>query len=289
MKILISLLLILLAQSALAAEPVTLSSSEIADGLYLLQGKGGNVLASVGDDGVLLIDDDYADLAPLYKAKLAELGSKLPRFLINTHWHGDHVGGNNFWGASGATIVAHENVRKRVSSDQHNALFGRTTPALPRAGWPVVTFSDSMALNFNNDTLELQHFPAGHTDGDVVVFFVGSNVVHMGDHFFKNRFPFVDLASGGSAEGYLNNVESILLRVDAQTVIVPGHGGLANYADLLRYQQMLVETRAEMVQMKNEGLSLKAMQARGLDRKWQSWGAGFVKQDNYISFVAAGL
>ncbi len=289
MKANLLLFLVLISNLSLAADGPTVTSAQIADGLYLLQGRGGNVLASVGSDGVLLIDDDYAELTAGYEKALKQLAKGQPRFVINTHWHGDHVGGNVFWGEAGATIVAHDNVRKRVSSDQHNKFFGRTTPAMPAVAWPAVTYRESMALHFNDDTLELQHFPAGHTDGDSVVFFVGGNVVHMGDHFFKDRFPFIDLASGGSAEGYLKNIASILTRVDDDTVIVPGHGSLAKREDLQRYHQMLTQTRAEVVQMQAEGLSLEAMQARGLDAVWQSWGAGFINQANYIAFIAAGL
>jgi cyclase len=280
---------LLIANLVQAADQPVVSSQEIAEGLYLLQGRGGNVLASMGSDGLLLIDDDYAELAPAYEDALGKLGKDMPHYVINTHWHGDHAGGNTFWGERGAIIVAHDNVRKRVSNDQNNAFFGRTTPAMAPSGWPVVSYADSMALHFNYDTLQLQHYPNGHTDGDTVVFFVGSNVVHMGDHFFKDRFPFIDIDSGGSADGYLANIKSILHKVDGRTIIVPGHGDLADRSDLQRYLQMLEETRTELAQMKAEGLSLKAMQERGLNAKWQSWGGGFINQANYISFVAASL
>ena len=153
----------------------------------------------------------------------------------------------------------------------------------------MISYGSSMAMHLNGDTIELQHYPHGHTDGDTVVFFTTSNVVHMGDHFFKDRFPFVDMASGGNAVSFADNVAAVLQKVDDSTVIVPGHGSLANKADLQRYHSMLVETGAEVHSMKSSGMTLKQVQARGLKDKWQPWGAGFINQDNWISFLYASL
>ncbi len=269
------------------AQDPSVQTTHIKGPLYLLQGRGGNVVVSVGDDGVAMIDTDYGNYAPAYKTAIQALADGSPRFVINTHWHGDHTGGNAFWGERGSVILAHDQVLQRMSTRQENKFFGRVTEASPVVAWPVVTYADSLALHFNGDTLEVQHYASGHTDGDSVVFFVGQNVVHMGDHYFKDRFPFIDMASGGSVAGFISNVEALLGKVDAQTIIVPGHGDLANRGDLQRYLDMLVATRAEVKAMQAKGMDLAAMQAKGLDSKWQSWGLKFINQDNWIGFLVA--
>ncbi|MCZ6830978.1 MAG: MBL fold metallo-hydrolase [Gammaproteobacteria bacterium] len=247
------------------------------------------MVASVGADGVLLVDDDYSEYAMAYEQAVKALSDEAVRFVVNTHWHGDHTGNNEFWGKREAVIVAHDNVRKRLSTLQVNKFFGRETPPADPTAWPLVSYGDSMALHLNGNTIELQHYPRGHTDGDTVVFFTTDNVVHMGDHFFKDRFPFVDMGSGGHAGNYAANVAAILAKVDADTVIVPGHGALANKADLQRYHDMLVETRAEVGGMKSSGMSLEQIQARGLDLRWESWGTGFINEENWIVFLYASF
>ncbi len=265
----------------------TVSVTPIKDGLYLLQGRGGNVVASQGDDGMLLVDDDYPQYQPAYQQAVKALGADGVRFIVNTHWHGDHTGGNAAWGESGSVILAHDNVRRRLSSRQDIKAFNRVVEPSPASAWPLVTFADSLALHVNGETVEVQHFPRGHTDGDSMVFFVEANVVHTGDHYFKDRFPFVDIGSGGTVGGFIENIRALLERVDYYTVIVPGHGDLANQEDLARFYNMLVETREEVRAMQARGMDLAAMQAAGLDAKWDSWGSGFIKADRWISFVAS--
>jgi cyclase len=284
---LFALFALMLIGNAFAADAPSVKTTAIKNNLYLLQGRGGNVVASVGEDGALLIDDDYGQFAEAYKHAVAELGAKSVRFVINTHWHGDHTGSNAFWGDSGAVIVAHDNVRVRMSTRQENKIFGRVTEPSPQSAWPVVTYADSSALHFNGDILEIQHYPTGHTDGDSVVFFLHANVVHMGDHFFKDRFPFIDLGSGGSPAAFISNVEQVLAKVDDQTVIVPGHGDLANKAELKKFLGMLNATRAEVLKMKAAGMSLEDMQAAGLDARWESWGSGFINSDSWIATLAS--
>ena len=269
----------------------TVSSTPIKGSLHLLQGKGGNVLASVGDDGILIIDDDYSEYAEAYHQALQALaGSEgLPRFVINTHWHSDHVGGNAYWGERGAVILAHTNVYQRMSTRQEMKLFDRVVEARPAPALPVVTYGDALALHFNGDQLEVQHYPRGHTDGDSIVFFLEENVVHMGDHYFKDRFPFVDIGSGGNVRQYTANVASVLNRIDDATVIVPGHGAtLATRADLTRYLQMLETTTALVESKLEQGMSTTAITEQGLGDEWQSWGGGFIKEAAWISFIADG-
>ena len=269
----------------------TVSSTPIKGSLHLLQGKGGNVLASVGDDGILIIDDDYSEYAAAYHQVLQALaGSEgLPRFVINTHWHSDHVGGNAYWGERGAVILAHTNVYQRMSTRQEMKLFDRVVEPRPASALPVVTYGDALALHFNGDQLEVQHYPRGPTDGDSIVFFIEENVVHMGDHYFKDRFPFVDIGSGGNVKQYTANVASVLNRIDDATVIVPGHGAtLATRADLARYLQMLETTTALVESKLEQGMSTTAIAEQGLGDEWQSWGEGFIKEAAWISFIADG-
>ena len=268
----------------------TVNATPIKGSLHLLQGKGGNVLASVGEDGILIIDDDYTEYADAYHQALKALAGNegLPRFVINTHWHFDHVGGNAYWGERGAVILAHTNVYQRMSTRQEMKVFERVVEPSPASALPVVTYGDALALHFNGDQLEVQHYPRGHTDGDSIVFFIEENVVHMGDHFFKDRFPFVDMSSGGTVDGFINNVAVVLNRVGAETTIVPGHGDLADQADLKRYHAMLLETRAEVRAMQNNGMGLEAIVDRGLDDKWESWGSGFINEERWITFLVTG-
>jgi glyoxylase-like metal-dependent hydrolase (beta-lactamase superfamily II) len=263
----------------------------IKGSLHLLQGRGGNVLASIGEDGILLVDDDYPELAAAHREALSGMGEsgREPRFVLNTHWHGDHSGGNEFWAERGAVLVAHRNVRQRMGTRQDMKALGRVVEPSPAAALPVVTYGDSLALHFNGDDIEVQHYPRGHTDGDSVIWFSAANVVHMGDYFFKDRFPFVDLGSGGNVLGYIANVEKVLARVDGSTVIVPGHGDLADRSDLERYLDMLKTTSDEVSSALAQGVTLDDLIARGLDEKWSSWGGGFINEEAWIKFIAASL
>jgi glyoxylase-like metal-dependent hydrolase (beta-lactamase superfamily II) len=281
----LALVAVLTAPAYAQEKTPSVTTTPIKDGLYLLKGRGGNVVASIGDDGVLLVDDDYAPYQPAYLDALKALGADGARFVVNTHWHTDHTESNAAWSESGSVIMAHDNVRRRLSTRQEMKMRDRVIEASPSAAWPLVTFGDSLAVHLNGETVEVQHFPRGHTDGDSMVFFVEPNVVHTGDHFFKDRFPFVDMDSGGTVGGFIGNIKALLDRVDGDTVIVPGHGSLATREDLERYYRMMLETRNEVRAMQKQGLDLEAIKARGLDPKWESWGSGFITQDYWITFL----
>lgn len=263
--------------------------------LYLLQGRGGNVVASVGSDGVLLVDNDYAQLSGAYQQAINALtggegdAGVVPQFVLNTHWHTDHAGGNPYWGGKGAVIVAHHNVRERMSTRQEVAALGMVVEPSPPEALPVVTYGSSMALHFNDADIEVQHYPGGHTDGDSVVFFVQQNVLHTGDLFFMDRFPFVDVSSGGNAVTYMDNVSLLLARIDSDTLIVPGHGPTATKGDLERFHMMLGRTIEAVRTGLNGGSTVDQLIDKGLGKEWTTWGSGFVNEATWIRIIAASL
>lgn len=265
---------------------VEIKATKVAGNVYMLEGAGGNIGVSVGKDGLLIVDDQFAPLADKIRAALKGLSSADLAFILNTHWHGDHTGGNEAFGREG-TIIAHENVRKRLSTEQ--VVLGEKTPASPPGALPVITFDQSISVHFNGEEIKVIHYPHGHTDGDSIIFFTGSNVVHMGDDFFLGRFPFVDLASGGSVQGLIHNVETALGQIPDDAKIIPGHGALATKADLKAFLGMLKETTGIVQQRIAAGKDLKAIQAEGLPEKWKEWGSGFVKNDFWLQTVYESL
>jgi len=265
-------------------------STQLTDNIYMLQGKGGNLGLLKGKDGLLLIDADYKVMSGALKTELAKHGGveKLS-YLINTHWHGDHTQGNEALGHH-AQIVAHDNVRKRLSTTQEIKLFQMVSKPYPEHALPSLTYATRMSMHINGEELKVVHFPGGHTDGDSVVFFKDSNIVHMGDHFFSGFFPFVDVDHGGNVLTMAKNVKTILGMVNDKTKIIPGHGPLSNKADLQAFHDMLVETSAEVKAMKEKGLSLEEIQAQGLSKKWDSWAAkSFFPAKVWIGIIHSSL
>lgn len=289
-KIYIGLALLVIAGSTFAADDTpSLKSELVTDNLWLLQGKGGNIAVLSGDDGLLMIDDDYRSMTDALKTQLQQFGGpeKLS-YIINTHWHTDHTEGNLTFGAH-APIVAHDNVRTRLLTSQEIKLFKSVSKPYPTVALPSITFQQSMSLHINNEQVDVVHFPNGHTDGDAVVFFKNANVVHMGDHFFAGTFPFVDLGTGGNVLQMAANVQSVLTRIDSGTKVIPGHGSLSTKAGLQAFHDMLVGTVEEVKTMKAGGLTLKQMQAKGLSERWQPWAKGFVSVELWISLVVGSL
>lgn len=265
------------------------TSTNISENITLLQGKGGNIAALTGEQGTLLVDNDYQDMSPALITALEPLGGmgKLT-YIINTHWHSDHTGGNKLLGDH-ATIVAHDNVRKRLLSRQEIKLFNKVFEPDPSSPQPSVTYKTSMNLYFNNETVELLHLANGHTDGDSIVFFKGANVVHMGDHFFNGFFPFVDVSSGGNVLTMAKNVKTVINMVDDKAVIIPGHGPLSNKAGLEAFHKMLTGTASEVSAMKSKGMNLEDIQKQGLSSQWDSWTHGFLNTKTWISIIDASL
>jgi len=267
---------------------VEIKATKINGNVYMLEGAGGNIGVSVGTDGILIVDDQFAPLADKIKAALKQLGEGKLKFILNTHWHNDHTGGNVKFGPE-APIIAQTNVRKRLSTEQRSEFFKNTTPASPKEALPVITFDESLSVHFNGEEIKVIHFPQGHTDGDSVIFFTTSNVVHMGDDFFAGSFPFVDLESGGSVQGLTKNVGEILTKLPPGVKLIPGHGPISTADDLKAYHRMLVET-TEIVRKKMAAKkTLEQIKQEGLPDEWKSWGAGFIKTDVWLELVYRSL
>lgn len=264
-------------------------STTLTKNIFMLQGRGGNLGLIKGKDGVLLIDADYKAMSEALIKELNKHGGvKKLSYLINTHWHGDHTQGNYALGKH-ARIIAHDNVRERLLTKQEIKLFKMVSKPYPKHAVPSLTFDRTMSLFMNGEHIELVHFPRGHTDGDSVIFFKKSNIVHMGDHFFSGFYPFVDVEHGGNVLNMAANVKSILARIDNKTKIIPGHGPLSNKKDLEDFYHMLIGTSAEVQNMKSKGMSLDNIKKKGLSEKWKSWTKGFLTTEAWIGILYSSL
>jgi glyoxylase-like metal-dependent hydrolase (beta-lactamase superfamily II) len=239
----------------------------------MLVGAGGNIGVSAGPDGILMVDDQYAALSGKITQALDALGASKPRFIINTHFHGDHTGGNEFFAAAG-TIIAHENVRVRLLSEDK-----------PNSSLPIITFDNEIKAHFNGEEISIIHLPVGHTDGDSIALFKQSNVAHLGDQFWNGLFPFVDIENGGTVQGYTRNVERSLTLVADDTRIIPGHGSLGSKADLERFLAMLQTTTRLVTEQMRQGRSLASIKESGLGSEWKSWGGWFISEERWIETI----
>ena len=263
-------------------QDVTVKVTKVTGNVYMLQGRGGNVGAIVGADGILIVDDDYKAVSEKLRDALKELGSASPKFIFNTHWHGDHTEGNAFFGTE-STIFAQTNVRKRLLDPP--VIFGNKTAPYQSFALPIVTYDESLTIHFDGDEIKAVHYPNGHTDGDSVIFFVKANVVHLGDDFFAGRFPFVDLDSGGSVQGMINNVASLIKTIPADAKLIPGHGPLSTIDDLKTYHQALVETSKIVQDAMKKKKTLDEIKKAGLPDKYKEFGSGFIKSDMWIETI----
>lgn len=268
---------------------VSIKSIRITDSVYMLTGRGGNIGLSVGEDGVFLIDDQFAPLTDKILAAVAELTDDPIQFVVNTHWHPDHTGGNENLGEAGVIIVAHENVRKRMSTEQFIAAFNNRSPPSPPEALPVITFTDSITLHYNGDELRVAHMEPAHTDGDSVIFFRKANVVHMGDTYFNGMYPFIDVSSGGSIDGMIEAARRVLGQVNDQTKIIPGHGALSDTRGLLAYVEMLETVRGRVQKLVDEGKSREDVVAARPTRDFDAqWGGGFLEPDKWVGIIYDG-
>ncbi|HJQ97041.1 MAG TPA: MBL fold metallo-hydrolase [Candidatus Polarisedimenticolaceae bacterium] len=254
---------------------VEIKATKVAGNVWILEGAGGNIGVSAGPDGILVIDDQFEPLAEKIRAALKGISPAKLSFLINTHHHGDHTGGNAVFGKE-LTIIAQDNVRKRLTGGQR--------PMAP-SGLPVITYADGVSVWFNGEEIRVFHAPHGHTDGDSIVWFKSSNVIHMGDQLFNGFFPFIDLDSGGSLAGYTKNLEDVLAQVPKGVKVIPGHGALATVAEIEKAHTMLVETAAIVAKEKASGTSLEDAKKAGLPDTWKSWATDFMPVERWVEFL----
>ena len=262
----------------------------LSDTLTMLKGRGGNIAISAGEDGVYIIDDQLEPLTDQLLAAIGKVSDQPIRFVINTHYHGDHVGGNEAIGKGGAVIIAHDNIHKRMSSDQFNVFFDATTPAWPKDALPVVTFNDQVTLHFNSEIAKVYHVPHGHTDGDSIVHFPASDVIHMGDIYFNGLYPYIDLDGGGSIQGMISGAELGLSMAGKDTQIIPGHGPLGNKASLAEYRDFLVKARDNVQKLIDDGKSLEETVATQPTAQWDAiLGEVWITPEQLVIFIYNSL
>ena len=266
---------------------VQIKVTKVSGNVYMLEGDGGNIAASVGEDGIVIVDDQFAPLADKIQAALKDLKitDKPVRFVINTHYHGDHTGGNEPFANTGSTVIAQDNVRKRLETGGTSGNGGsikREVQPAPKGALPVITFEHDVTVHLNGEDIRALHFPAGHTDGDAVIFFPKNNVVHMGDDFVRYGFPFIDVASGGSVQGMIDAMEKVSAQLPPDVKVIPGHGAISNLDDVREFVKMLKETSAAVQKALEEHKSLEQMKQEKILEPWKKWSGGFLDSDKFI-------
>ena len=277
-------------------DAVSITSQDVGGGIHVLFGRGGNIGLSTGEDGALLVDDQYAPLTDKILAAVRSITDEPVRFVVNTHWHGDHTGGNENLGKAGSLIVAHENVRRRMNPAEFADLVGRSDQAAPEA-LPVVTFERGVTLHWNGLAIEAVHAPAAHTDGDSIIFFRGANVVHMGDLFFNGAFPFIDVDSGGGIDGMITAAGRVVEATDDQTTIIPGHGPVTDRTTLMKYRDALKMARERISERVAAGQGeddaaadyVALVTGIGTDIGWAPDAGGFVNAERFVRLVHRSL
>ncbi|PYU50960.1 MAG: MBL fold metallo-hydrolase [Acidobacteria bacterium] len=273
---------------------VQIKATKVSGNIYMLEGQGGNIAASVGEDGIIIVDDQFAPLADKIQAALKELKitDKPVRFVINTHYHGDHTGGNVPFNNAGSTLIAQDNVRKRLefggTAGNGGSIKMEVKPA-EKAGLPIITFEHDVTVHLNGEDIRALHFPSGHTDGDSIIFFPKNNVVHMGDDFVRYGFPFIDVASGGSVQGMIDAMEKATAQLPADVKVIPGHGALSNLDDVRAFTKMLKETSAVVQKAIDSHKTLDQMKQEKILAPWEKFSGQFVNADAFIETLYNSL
>jgi cyclase len=271
-------------------DTVRIRPVKVAENLYMLKGSGGNIGAFFGKDGILMVDDQFAPLSDKINSAVKALDPGQVRFLINTHVHGDHSGGNENFKRMGVTIVAHDQVRERMMKEQVNKRLNRTTPPRDKEAWPVVTFADKLNFHLNDEDIELIHFDKGHTDGDVIVHFKKANVYHTGDAFVRYGYPFIDFSSGGTVNGFINTLDKVIGLLDDQSKVIPGHGELATKADVKKVRDVVADIRDQVVAALKGGKKVEDIPGLGITDKYDAqYGKGFIKGKDFVLMMAEEL
>lgn len=290
MRYIICLLLLTNTLFAQNFDTVKIRPQRVTDNIYMLTGSGGNIGLLLGGDGVLMIDDQYAPLSQKISDAIKSLAKNNLRFVVNTHVHGDHSGGNENFKKQGATLVAHEQVRVRMMTEQFNKRFNRTTPPRDKDAWPQITFNTNMNFHVNGEDVDLIHLGKGHTDGDVIVHFKKANVFHAGDAFVRYGYPFIDLSSGGTVNGFIETLDKFLLLLDENSKVIPGHGALATKADVKLLRDQLADIRDQVAAAIKKDTKMEDIAGLGITDKYdEKMGKGFLKGKDFVMMVAESL
>jgi glyoxylase-like metal-dependent hydrolase (beta-lactamase superfamily II) len=273
---------------------VQIKVTKVSGNIYMLEGAGGNIAASVGEDGIVIVDDQFAPLAEKIQAALKNLGitDKPVRFVINTHYHGDHTGGNAPFSTAGSTVIAQDNVRKRMETGGaagNGGSIKMDVPPAPKAALPIITFERDVTVHLNGEDIRALHFPAGHTDGDAIIFFPKNNVVHMGDDFVRYGFPFIDVVSGGSVQGMIAAMERVSTQLPKDVKVIPGHGAISNLDDVREFVKMLKETSAAVQKAIDGHKTLEEMKQEKVLEPWKKWSGDFLDADKFIETLYNSL
>jgi glyoxylase-like metal-dependent hydrolase (beta-lactamase superfamily II) len=265
-------------------DAVQIETTQVSENVYMLVGSGGNIGVIAGEDGTFIIDDQFAPLTDKINAAIAGISDQPVGFVMNTHWHADHTGGNENMGKAGALIVAHHNVRERMHADQITKLAADNT-RLAEAALPVITFAEDVTFYLNGEEIHAFHVDNAHTDGDAIIHFRNANVFHMGDTFFSGRVPYIDLDSGGSVDGIIQAANHVLMLADENTKIIPGHGPLSTPEDLETYRDMLMQLRSRIQLLVSQDKTLEEVRAENPTEGYDEWGAGFINNDRIVEIM----
>ena len=292
MKHLLFIAILFTSINSLSAQekPVEFITFQLSDTVYMLKGRGGNVGISTGEDGLYIVDDQLRPITSQLLAAIRKVSNKPIRFVINTHYHADHVGGNEALGETGTVVIAHDNIRKRMTTEQVSIFRQETTPPYPKGALPVLTFNDRMSLHLNGETATAYYVASGHTDGDSIIHFPVSNVIHMGDMFFNGLYPYVDLDAGGSMQGLIEAADLALSMADESTRIIPGHGPLGMTEDLKNYRDYLVEASTNVQELIDKDMTLEQIIAAKPTSEWdEELGKTWITPAQFVTFIYNSL